>query len=121
MGVNWRKGFNRLFLLAALGWAIYILWYIPVEQWHEQSHLALDSWTNCLSAVAPAGDKTGVEQCNLEHDKHLREIPHTAWTNFGWNGWLHLMEIAFIPPFVAYWLLRAVGFTFNWIWGGFTS
>lgn len=35
--LNWKKGFNRLSVIAAIGWAV----YVSVERWHEAS--AFDS------------------------------------------------------------------------------
>lgn len=35
--LNWKKGFNRLSVIAAIGWAV----YVSVERWHEVS--AFDS------------------------------------------------------------------------------
>jgi hypothetical protein len=27
--INWKKGFNRLFLIAAVGWVVYVVLIIP--------------------------------------------------------------------------------------------
>jgi len=119
MHVNWKKGFNRVFVLVAVGWATYILWYVPVKQWHERFDMASDKWTLCLSTAS--GDKIRVAECNAEHEKDFQQIPHTAWTDFGWSSWLQLIGIAAISLFVVYWLLRGAGFASNWIWRGFTT
>ncbi len=121
MRVNWKKGLTRLFIIAGLAWAIFITWYLPVRNWHEYFEVAHDSWSACLSFAAEAQDKARLEQCNVEHDKALREIPHSAWAGYGWDGWLRLIGMAIVPPVVAYWLLRGVIWISNWIWRGFTK
>jgi hypothetical protein len=119
MRIRWKTGFNRLFVVAALGWAIYALWYVPVQQWHEQFDLASDKWSLCLSAAAHAQSKAPMEQCNSEHEKDFRAIPHTAWTGFDQKSWAWLIGLATVPPLVAYWLLRGVGLIASWVWRGF--
>ncbi len=121
MCINWKKGFNRVFVVAAFGWSVYVMWYLPGQRWHERFDLESDRWSACLSAATIAHDKAKLEQCNAEHDRAFRDTPHTAWTGLGWSGWLFLIGVASIPPLILYWLLRGVGWIFNWIWRGFTS
>lgn len=111
MHIAWKKGFDRLFIIAALGWAIYALWYMPLEQWHERFDLESDRWSDCLSAAAQ--DRAQVEQCNADHKKNIHELPQTAWTGFGWHGWLFLVAFAVVPPVIVYWLLHGVDFVFR--------
>jgi hypothetical protein len=121
MRVSWKKGFNRLFVIPACGWAIYALWYAPVQKWHGSFDLAYDDWSQCLSAAAHAQDKVQLEHCNAKHERDLRRIPHTAWTGLGLVGWYLLMAEAAIPPLIIYWLLRAAGLISIWIWRGFSE
>ena len=117
MQINFKRGFNRLFLLVAFAWAVYALWYVPVHELHERQQMAIESWTACLSAAS--GEITKTEACNAEQDKKLRELPRTAWSDLDWKGWLFFVGLALIPPVAAYWLLRAAAAIIRWIWRGF--
>jgi len=119
MPINFKRGFNRLFVLVAFGWAVYALWYLPVSGWHEMHDMARESRAACVSAAS--GEQTKVEACNLEEEKKLREIPRTAWSDFGWKSWRFLLALALIPPFAVYWLLRATAVVLRWIRHGFLT
>src|SRR5215831_2161730 len=93
MRVNLKTGFNRLFVVAALGWSVYVLWYVPVEQWHTRFDLVSDKWKLCLSTAARDGNRVGVERCNKQHEEDVRQIPSTAWAGIGWGGWTHLIVL----------------------------
>ena len=46
---NWKQGFNRLFLVAAIGWCAFAVWYFPAKQRQKRIARASDSWSSCLS------------------------------------------------------------------------
>jgi hypothetical protein len=118
--INWKTGFNRLFVVAAFVWAAFAVWYVPGQQWQEQHNLALDDWKLCFSAAESSAYHTQeVERCNAELEKAVRKIPDTPWTGHGWKDWLTLIGLAVVPPFLVYWLLRAIGLLCNWLWRGF--
>lgn len=116
--MDWRKGLNRLFVIVAIGWMVYVLWYVPVQQWHERFNMASDNWKECLKTALD--DKSAVEQCNVEHQKELGQIPRTAWADLSLKSWLYLMGFAVIPPLCVYGLVRALSLVVAWVWHGFT-
>src|SRR5690348_4919021 len=109
MKINWGKGFNRLFVVAAIGWAI----FIPVERFHEQNEW--DSWKQCIS-VASGDDE--IERCNLEH-KGAPSIPTPRFGSYDRTDWLILILFIVGPPLIAYPLLRGLGYVVGWVWRGF--
>jgi hypothetical protein len=120
--ISWKKGLNRIFIVVAIGWIGFALWYLPVRVWHEQIDLLNERWSTCLYAArnSNAADyQAAVVACNKERDKDRHEIPHTAWSDLGRNGWFWLMGVAVVPPLIAYLATVAISQVFMWIWRGF--
>jgi len=127
-GINWERGFNRLFLVAAIGWAIFVVWYmawhLPTKNWHELFELEQIRYTSCLSKnpMDPNWthrDKDWVEHCRLEHEKELSKLPRTAWSGLGPQFWLWVAGFAAGSSLILYWLLRALALLMRWIWHGY--
>jgi hypothetical protein len=78
MKVNWRKGLNRIFALAVLGWAIYVVFVYPFQQRDaalrnfrkdtKDCYSLLSAWeedsARGLPGMTPDALPRAVEDCN---------------------------------------------------------
>ncbi|MFB3812490.1 MAG: hypothetical protein ACE14L_00135 [Terriglobales bacterium] len=116
--INWKTGFNRVFVVAAIVWALFIIWYLPSREWNDRIDVAVANLSTCVtqSARNPAAH----EQCIQQHQKALDEMPRTAW-HLAWNNLPTLLVLAIVPPVVCYFLLRGAALVVRWVWRGFVS
>ena len=123
--INWKKGFNRLFVVLSVAWGVFALWYLPVRQWHEQFDMAYEEWNSCLESAeshsyrSEIDHKAAVEACNQERDKTRKEIPPSAWADLGMNGWFFLILTALVPPAMVYVVVLVGLVIVRWVWRGF--
>jgi hypothetical protein len=137
--VNWKKGFNRLFLIAAIGWVLYI---VPTDPWRNREkelQFYKDRYAACFQKAttlshndeALSGKQIAgaLKRADAEVKRCQEEFKRDTWPLyrilFSWEQWRtewpFIIGLAVVPPFVAYWLLRATALLFRWIWRGFAS
>jgi hypothetical protein len=66
VALNWYKGFNRLFVLAAAGWAIYILIVALVVVPNKERNAASDTFNSALDDC--------IDQSQKDYDNFVQEL-----------------------------------------------
>jgi hypothetical protein len=127
--INLTRGFNRVFLLAVLGWAIFCLLIYPVLMAREgKAHYDGDV-KYCYDMQAKFGSTA--EPCLSQA---LKEFHSGTYSGFGfawdegeyWSfngyyrhmGWMLPAMIA-VPPILRYGLAWGVAGVCRWVWRGF--
>lgn len=120
MSIHLGRGFNRLFLVLTLGWAVYCAVVFPL-QWLYKGQARADAqrtadYANCGQL---AGTSLGGEPCfNSAEDNWRASQSFFAFKNF-WmiDAVFWRMEIPAIvlPPLFVY----ALALLSRWIWRGF--
>jgi hypothetical protein len=128
--VNWRRGFNRAFVVLAIGWVGYVLLVYPHLAQREALHKYGANLAQCnteetqllkegeayqlVATLHDLCEKQAGEAFNLQS----KETSFRTWFK-GWRSILGLLEILVLPPLVAYGLFRLGWFTLAWVQRGF--
>jgi hypothetical protein len=146
MRVNWRKGFNRIFALGAIGWAAYVLWVGPAEREHRAAQQYVDeimacgqvpvgSFRQCIEVanrlfVDPRHSSAVTEALRDRHvaaafaDATLTGAAvaakgPTPSRSFDWLGALIVLGVILLPPTLAYGFVEALWRTTRCVLRGF--
>ena len=119
MSLNWRRGFNRIFVLAAVGWAIYVLLVYPTQQRAEAAVEYSEHLRHCAETAPIMHDyRECLHTAKDEHDAVLEWYsPQFQLTNGG--PALVLLCILVLPPATAYGLFRLGWVVLAWVMRGF--
>lgn len=146
MRLNWRKGFNRLFVLAVVGWVVYVLWVGPAQrenratQGYVDSLLAcgqvpVESFRQCIEVsnrlfVDPRHSSSVAEAFRDRHvaaafaQATLDGVPvatkgPTPNRSLDWLGVLVVLGVILLPPALAYGFVEIVWRAVRWVFRGF--
>jgi hypothetical protein len=112
------RGFNRIFIVLAVVWAIYCLLVYPLQRrnalidFYEEQGAACyeapnhDYIQDCVKMWSNGAEKAG-SQWNLVH--------------YYKTNWEFLLPVITIFPAIAYGLCRFITFVFQWIYRGFSQ
>lgn len=127
--LNWRKGFNRVFVVLGIGWAVFFPLINPYMAERKDSHEYEVDLENCKKefernrrggeALEAAQNlyalctETVVKMEALEH----KQDPFGHWWDY--PSVLVRIGVLVVPPPVAYGLFRLAWFVFAWLQRGF--
>ena len=120
--MNWRRGFNRVFIVLAIGWAGYVLFIHPLidrqKAWHDyRATLKTCSETEVPSRVIDPDYSRCAKGAEVFLNFRLeQDSPHVL---LNWRAALELLAILIFPPSAAYGLFRLGWFVLTWLLGGF--
>ena len=145
--MNWRSGFNRMFLLGSIFWAGYAMVHPPrrvTEAWEQHEKMQIRCVQQSVQAgpdgtlYHPDGTRYHLGDGWLQHcwdqtEKQWFEAALRGWLNTAWlvegmyikpeerNAWLFAMRSirAFVWPVLAYGLFRLCWLVLAWLLRGF--
>jgi len=99
--IDWTKGLTRIYLLLVFVWALYCIYWVPMEQ--------VESWQTLASL-------TQDETKRSEYLSHANLI--AQWKVLAGSPIISLAMLV-IPPILGYGLLRLAIFITRWVFKGF--
>lgn len=118
-GMNVRRGFNRLFLVLSVSWAIYCSVIFPMVQSSEvvsQHHTALQSCYQLKTSM------NGILACvKSAEDNQQIGLDRWSFKNFYAGLWRPLLVAAVVLPLTLYGILRGAAAIALWVWRGFNK
>jgi hypothetical protein len=120
------RGFNRLFLVLTVGWAIYCAVVYPLQhQWEGQNEALVKYWNdnkNCDQLIKEAPEEWSLTQdCYEQSTTDLQSrLKFFSFRNFWMLDaafWKLLIPAMLLPPFIVY-ATAAIG---QWVWKGFNA
>jgi hypothetical protein len=127
--LNWHRGFNRTFVVLAIGWAGYVLLIAPYTARRKDLHEFDSNLAGCNKEAIQklkAGEpyqltETLNDLCQTQArkaaDLELKEDLLHTW--LVWPRILALLGILVLPPLTAYGLFRLGWFVVAWVQRGF--
>jgi hypothetical protein len=114
--LNFKRGFNRLFLVLCFGWVVYCTIFYPL---HELGK-------------AETGLRGAIQQCvNDNSTEHITlnecvQLEQTLWNpnqyalkNFYHDVWPELLAAILVVPVVIYGVVRGLAAVSMWVWRGY--
>jgi hypothetical protein len=123
MPLNYRSGFNRLFVVAWVGWAAYCLVLYPMLMRREIAS-EYDLANLASSCAALSGSLSAAGPC-LDRQLKARDAELTLYApqRYYLHDWWGLALAVLVPPPVVYVLTAGLFLgtkrTLFWIWSGF--
>lgn len=123
MSGNAKRGFNRLFLVVAVGWAIFWAVVYPLDRQWEDQRETLAQWRkdvkNCDQLVVErpgwALTKNCYERAMTNRENALELYSFKNFWIYPVAVWRLFLPLIVLPPLVVYGLAAFV----VWIWHGF--
>jgi hypothetical protein len=114
-----KRGFNRLFLVLSIGWALYCALGYPLQIQIEGKNKADSDHRDAVRACVQSPGPLGLKDCFDFAEKNRKNATEfysrrNIYADIGRFWWLLLLAIA-VPPLAVYGL-AALGV---WIWRGF--
>jgi hypothetical protein len=116
---NFKRGVNRLFLVLAIGWALYWAAYPTQGRSSEFRGIAevyFEARDNCRANANRLGEDACLNAAKLEYDREVGEI--TLRNEYA-GYWPYFLMMAVGAPILAYGLLRGIIAIGQWIWRGY--
>ena len=120
--MNWRRGFNRVFIVLAIGWAGYVLLIYPLIDRQKARHDYAATLKTCSETEVPSQViDPDYSRCAKGAEVFLnfrleQDSPHVL---LSWRAALGLLAILIFPPAAAYGLFRIASFVLAWLQRGF--
>jgi hypothetical protein len=120
--LNWRRGFNRVFVVLAVGWTVFVLLIIPIMDRQNAFQDYKESLQRCATTEVPSrvidpNYSRCAEGAEVFLKFRLERYSLHAWLN--WRSLLFRLGVLLLPPVAAYGLFRLGWFAFAWIRRGF--
>jgi hypothetical protein len=118
---NFKRGFNRLFVVLTVVWALYCLVVYPMQQRRKaQSHYTADS-QSCYETELKES-KPKFDAC-LKTAKEEWQTSVDQWSvkNFYIGQWPLLLAAIVGLPLLLYGCLRGIATVSLWVWRGFKT
>ena len=123
VSMNLKHGFNRLFLVLALGWAIFCAVFYPLQQQWEGQHQAFmqhdKDYKNCAQLLVERPEWPLTKNCYEQADiREKNRLDFYSFKNFWMLPvaiWYVFLPLIVLPPVVVYGL-AVLGV---WVWRGF--
>jgi len=121
--LNWRKGFNRVFVVAAIGWAVFVLVIYP---WHKRreayewyaASLERCATTEVAGRVIDPNYPRCAQGAEMFLHAELDQYSLGTWLK-DWRSRLEALGVVLVPPAVAYGLFRLGWLVLAWVIRGF--
>lgn len=114
---NLRRGFNRLFVVLTVAWAVYCLLVFP-EQQKRKAMAEYSTRSNlCYSDYS---DKDERAECTKLAAVRA-DVDNWSPRNFYIGAWWILLLAVVALPFIVYWLCRGAAAVSLWVWRGFKA
>jgi hypothetical protein len=120
--VNWRRGFNRAFVVLAVGWVGYVLLVYPLRESGKAHQEYTESLDRCRTTEVPSrvidpNYSRCAEGAEVFLNARLEQYSLRTWLT--WPSVMVLLGILVLPPLVAYGLFRLGWFILAWVQRGF--
>lgn len=129
--MSWHRGFIRVFVVIAIGWAIFVLLILPPVVRHGDWHHYEDSAEDCRKVMTQMLKDGASSESAMKFnnsctdfaryilDRDMGEHSLNAWLTWKEGRVLALIGFVFLPPWVAYGLFRIGWFALAWVLRGF--
>jgi len=116
VGTNAKRGFNRLFLVLTIGWALF--WAVAYPLW-RQNEGQLDSFTKHDEDYKLCAENPEQRDCYKQADERFKAAQEFySLRKFWWFPvalWRLVIPLIILPPLFVY----GLGALVVWIWRGF--
>jgi hypothetical protein len=117
--MNIRRGMNRLFIVAWVGYAAWIAWYAYNAQVDAEIKTSLTTWEICVTQDRSFDHSL---QCNKEQDQRMHEILRDRSERTRQPAWIGLVLLTIIvPPLAAYGVALLLVKVATWVVAGFRT
>ena len=118
---NLKKGFNRLFVVVAVSWAVYCTVVYPIQQREKAFDVYQEDQRGCYEREL-GEPRARLDAC-LKSAEHERQTNVEQWSvrNFYIGAWPLILAAIFGLPLVVYGSVRGVAAVGVWIWRGYKA
>jgi hypothetical protein len=113
MAVNIKRGFNRIYIVLAVLWALYCAVLFPLQRQAE----ATRQLNRDLPVCSEYGEKDPA--CLAVKEDWNASMERWQFRKFYSWAWGLLLLAVFVPPLVVYGCFRAAAAITVWVWKGF--
>jgi hypothetical protein len=118
MGVNVKRGFNRLYIVLAFIWAVYCLFLYPLQKQGEARELYDQDQRFCYDKQWAAED--GLSDCLKMMERGYRtRVEQWSGKKFYVGFWWVLLLLVIVLPSLLYGCCRGALAIAAWVWRGF--
>ena len=112
------RGFNRVFVVLYILWAVYCLVLFPIQVRHDMFQSYVEARSKCYENSSAFLAKDCVEMW----DKILLpDIAQWSLPNYYKTKWGYMLAAVTVVPAVVYGLLRLIGIAGIWVFLGFKN
>jgi hypothetical protein len=116
---NLRRGFNRLFVVLTVAWAVYCLLVFPQQQKRKAMAEYSTRYSDCYSEYLGKNERAACTKVAAEFFKV--EVDSWSPRNFYIGAWWILLLAVVALPLIVYWLCRGTAAVSLWVWRGFKA
>jgi hypothetical protein len=117
-----KRGFNRVFIVLWVAWAVYALILYPAQLGQEHRNIWSSAIQTCLKAKTGAGvdPQEAYKACEKEHQSLWDEgVRLYALPGRSAEAWLAYALLALVPPPLVYLVVGAAAKVVRWVSEGF--
>lgn len=116
MGVNVRRGFNRLFIVVTGGWVIFCLFVYPIQHRHRAARLYTATLDDCYQNELGKGQE--FRDC-LQYAQLISGVGDWSLKSYYSRESWFLGLVILGGPIGMYAACRGIGALSKWVWRGF--
>ena len=116
---NIKRGFNRLFVVLTMGWALYCLFVIPMQRKNDAMSLYFNELNICSSHHVAGEDPTSC--ATFVQNTFGPEVDRWALFNYFKGYWLYILIAVTLVPLAVYGLLRVLALLGVWVYHGYSG
>jgi hypothetical protein len=123
--LNWRRGFDRIFVILAVVWAGYLLFVLPTMErrqvWKNYDRTMQACKTDVSGQLVDPSDPSYQHCAKIAEDLRNLELEGYSLRAYfaHWGSALITLAIFVFPPLAAYGLFRVGWFVLAWLHRGF--
>jgi hypothetical protein len=120
MPIDWRKGFNRVFVLATLAWIGYALFIYPIQEREEGYRYYTQGLAGCIEAKPPGNPEMECEKLEEKLWKtRIDQYPIPLFWQPDWPSRLLVAGAVVAVPAVVYGMFQLGWLVVAWVIKGF--